>query len=187
LPKQQTIIRSKNRQQLLAAVVVGRELKTMQISDILQEKGTGAVTISAGRNIHEAIETLNEHRIGALVVLGVDEEVVGIITERDILRKCGELCGNMNKTVTSANATCSSLVKDAMTTDLVIGVPEDDPNYAMGVMTKNHIRHLPILDGRSLAGMISIGDLVNAHLAERVFQSRTLKEYLKQKDKPKSL
>ena len=61
----------------------------------------------------------------------------------------------------------------------MIGVPEDDPNYVLGVMTKNRIRHLPILDGRSLAGMISIGDLVNLHLEEKVFESRTLKDYLK--------
>jgi CBS domain-containing protein len=65
-----------------------------------------------------------------------------------------------------------------MTKDLVIGVPDDDPNYIMGVMTKNHIRHLPILDEGSLAGIISIGDLVNVHLEEKVFENRTLKDYI---------
>ena len=61
---------------------------------------------------------------------------------------------------------------------LVIGVPEDDLNYAMGVMTKHHIRHLPVLDNGRLAGIISIGDLVNAHFEENVFESRTLKDYI---------
>jgi len=151
----------------------------MQIRDILREKAAGSVTINSGQSIHDAIMTLNKHRIGALVVLDKDEEVVGIITERDILRTCGELCSGLNEPLKTKGTTCSSLVDDAMTRDLVIGVPEDDPNYVMGVMTKNRIRHLPILDGRSLAGMISIGDLVNVHLEEKVFESRTLKDYLK--------
>jgi CBS domain-containing protein len=75
-------------------------------------------------------------------------------------------------------AACPSLVQDAMTKDLVIGVLDDDPNYLMGVMTKNRIRHLPILDNGILAGIISIGDLVNAHLEEKVFENRTLKDYI---------
>ena len=65
-----------------------------------------------------------------------------------------------------------------MTKDLVIGVPDDDLNYVMNVMTKHHIRHLPILDDGALAGIISISDLVNAHLEENVFESRTLKGYI---------
>ena len=150
----------------------------MRIRDILREKGTGVVTIDAGRSIHDAIGRLNEHRIGALIVTRDDEEVAGIITERDILRKCGDNCGNMKQPTMPENSTCSSLVRDAMTKELVIGVPDDDPNYAMGVMTENRIRHLPILDEGRLAGMISIGDLVNAHLEERVFESRTLKDYI---------
>jgi CBS domain-containing protein len=151
----------------------------MQIRDILREKATGTVTINSGRTIHDAIERLNKHRIGALVVMGDQEEVAGIITERDILRTCGELCDGANTPVKTEGGTCASLVKDAMTSELVIGVPDDDPNYVMGVMTENHIRHLPILDKGKLAGMISIGDLVNVHLEEKVFESRTLKEYLK--------
>jgi CBS domain-containing protein len=73
---------------------------------------------------------------------------------------------------------CASLVKSIMTKDLVIGVPDDDLNYAMGVMTKHHIRHLPVLDNGKLAGIISVGDLINAHFEENIFESRTLKEYI---------
>ena len=146
----------------------------MQIRDILLEKGSEVVTIDVGQTIHDAISRLNKHRIGALIVTRVGEEVAGIITERDILRKCGDHCTSMGKFTASEVTACSTLVEDAMTKELVIGVPDDDPNYAMGVMTKNRIRHLPILDEGSLAGIISIGDLVNAHLEERVFESRTL-------------
>ena len=63
--------------------------------------------------------------------------------------------------------------------ELVIAVPDDDLNYVMGVMTKNRVRHLPILEDGNMAGIISIGDLVNVHFEEKVFRSRTLREYIK--------
>lgn len=156
----------------------------MRISDILLEKGKKVVTIDAGQSIHNAIGRLNEHRIGALIVTTDGDEVVGIISERDILRQCGDHCDNMKQLAASAETACTSLVKDAMTKELVIGLLDDDPNYAMGVMTENRIRHLPILDEGRLVGMISIGDLVNAHLEERVFKSRTLKDYISRNSSP---
>jgi len=150
----------------------------MRIRDILLEKGTTVVTINTGQSIHDAIRTLTERRIGALVVTGEDKEVVGIITERDILRVCGDSCNKLSDPGASADSPCLHLVEDAMTTDLITGVPDDEPNFVMAVMTKNHIRHLPILDEGSLAGIISIGDLVNAHLEEKVIKSGTLKDYI---------
>lgn len=150
----------------------------MRIKHILEEKAPGVETIDAGRTIHDAINKLNEHCIGALVVTGEDEKVVGIITERDILRKCGDLCSHLSGQPTPGKTGCSALVEDSMTKDLIIGVPDDDPNYVMGVMTKNRIRHLPILDDGQLTGIISIGDLVSAHLEEKVFENRTLKDYI---------
>ena len=150
----------------------------MRIRDILQEKGTEVVTIDAGRTIHDAIDKLNAQSIGALIVMKEGEEIYGIITERDILRHCGNHCARLDEGPKREEAACPSLVQDAMTKDLVIGILDDDPNYLMGVMTKNRIRHLPILDDGILAGIISIGDLVNAHLEEKVFENRTLKDYI---------
>ena len=150
----------------------------MQIKDILQEKGSNVVTIQADGTIHNAVGKLNEHGIGALVVTGENDAIVGIITERDILRLCGNHCVKPNESLLQAGNACPSLVRQAMTSDLVIGVPDDDLNYVMGVMSKNKIRHLPILDDGQLAGIISIGDLVNAHFEEKVFENRTLKAYI---------
>ena len=73
----------------------------MQIRDIIQEKGAGAVTIGAGQAIHDAINTLNKHRIGALIVTEGEQEIVGIMTERDILRVCGDAFERLNKSVLS--------------------------------------------------------------------------------------
>ena len=150
----------------------------MLIRNIIQEKGPKVVTIGADQTIHQAIGRLNEHRIGALIATGKDGEIVGIITERDVLRVCGESCNRLNESASSTDSACPTLVENAMTKDLVIGVPDDDLNYAMGIMTKNRIRHLPIMDNGSLVGIISIGDLVNAHFEEKVIENRTLRDYI---------
>ena len=150
----------------------------MRVKDILQEKGAGVVTINASQSIHAAIVKLNDHSLGALIVTGEDGEIAGIVTERDILRNCGSYCGRLKEPYPRGETACPYLVKEVMTKDLVIGVPDDDLNYVMGVMTKNRVRHLPILDNGHLAGIISMSDLVNAHLEEHVFQNRTLKDYI---------
>ena len=150
----------------------------MKIKDILLEKGNSVITIGAEESVHAAIVELNSHGFGALVVLNQDGKVAGIVTERDILKCCGDTCNQMKETATREHAICKVLVSEIMTKDLVIGVPDDDLNYVMGIMTKHRIRHLPILDDGNLTGMISISDLVNAHLEENVIQGRTLKEYI---------
>jgi len=151
----------------------------MRIKDLLQEKGTGAITINVGQTIHAAIVKLNHHGIGALIVMKEDGQVAGIVTERDILQSCGDTCTHLQTPPPREKALCPFLVEDIMTKDLVIGVPDDDLNYAMGVMTKHHIRHLPVLDNGRLTGIISLGDLIKAHFEEHVFESRTLAEYVR--------
>lgn len=150
----------------------------MQIKDILKEKGTRVATIDAEETIHAAIVELNRQGIGSLIVMDEDGAIAGIITERDVMQCCGENCSHLKAAPPREQIVCPFLVKEVMTKDLIIGVPEDDLNYVMGIMTKHHIRHLPILDNGSLAGIISISDLVNAHLEENVFESRTLKDYV---------
>lgn len=140
----------------------------MKIVDILREKGADVVTIGPERSVHHAIQTLVEHNIGSLVVRGKGGEIVGIITERDILRECARGSGRLQ--------TCR--VRDAMTTELMIGVPDDNLDYVMGIMTKNRIRHLPIMDEENLRGIISIGDVVNALRRQTEFENRMMKDYI---------
>jgi CBS domain-containing protein len=150
----------------------------MKIRDIIQEKGRDVVTTAPEQPIFDAINKLNEHRIGALMVTEENGDIAGIITERDIMRVCGKYFGQGGESGSQDTDDSQALVRDSMTTDLVIGVLDDDLNYAMGVMTKNRIRHLPVLDDGKLAGIISIGDLVNAHFEEKVLENRTLREYI---------
>jgi CBS domain-containing protein len=140
----------------------------MRISDILREKGSHVVTIPPQATVWDAIKVLNKHNIGGLVVTSQDGQVVGIITERDILREAGERSERIKET----------LVGDVMTKDIIIGVPEDQLAYVMVVMTRNRIRHLPVIEEEKLAGIISIGDVVNAHMSETEFENRLLKDYI---------
>ena len=147
----------------------------MRLKDILRQKGSEVVTISADRTVHDAVVEMNAHRIGALVVTGEAGEVVGVISERDVLRMCGENCALAEQ---PKHVPRPMLVKDIMSTDLVIGFPNDEIGYAMAVMTNNRIRHLPIMDEGSLVGMVSIGDVVRAHLSEASYENRMLKDYI---------
>lgn len=150
----------------------------MRVREILQRKGNEIVTIGVRKSVHDAICRLNERSIGALVVVGQNGDMEGIITERDVLRECGERCTRLEGPATDSHGPCPAMVEDAMSRDLIIGVPEDDLDYVMGVMTKYRVRHLPILDSGKLAGIISIGDVVNALVDESAFENRMLRDYI---------
>ena len=140
----------------------------MRIADILRKKGSHVFTIEPQQTVWDAIQILNEHKIGAAVVTETDGRVAGIISERDILQAAAKQRESIKETA----------IADIMTTDLIIGVAEDRLDYVMGVMTQNRIRHLPVMDGEDLVGIISIGDVVNAHLQQTEFENRRLKDYI---------
>ena len=149
----------------------------MHIADMLRKKGSSVVTIEADKTVHDAIGILNERHIGAVVVTDQDGSVKGILSERDVLRQCGECCGSLASRP-QAGEDGPTLVRDLMTTNLIIGVPDDDIRYVMGIMTKNKIRHLPIIDDGKLVGIISIGDVVSASIEETDFENRMLTDYV---------
>jgi len=150
----------------------------MRVADILRHKGSDVVTIEPHKTVYDAICKLNQHGIGALIVTGAGGEISGIITERDVLKQCGEGCPRPAGSREPEVDLCASLVEDAMTKQLIIGVPDDELDYVMGIMTKNRIRHLPIMEGEQLVGIVSIGDVVNAHVEETEFENRMLRDYI---------
>lgn len=139
----------------------------MKLKDILGTKGHDVVTISPDRTVLQAIRTLVDHDIGSLVVME-DEQPVGIITERDILRL----------TARSAGELASLKVGAVMTRDLVTATPDDELSGMMDVMTEKKIRHLPVMEGGRLAGIVSIGDLLNACRVEAEEENVHLKKYI---------
>lgn len=140
----------------------------MKISDILSRKGQHVITTTPDRTVLDAMRILVQHNIGAVLVVE-DGEVRGILTERDVLR-----LGAADPVILS-----TMRVRDAMTTELVVAVPDDAVEYAAGVMTANRIRHLPILTAEDLVGMVSIGDVVNAMKREMEVENRYLRDYIR--------
>lgn len=140
----------------------------MKVKELLQAKGQKVITIGPQESLLEACKRLAEHNIGSLLVLAADGSIEGIITERDITKTCSKKNGNIGNT----------LVQEAMSTNLLIGLPKDDLDYITGIMTQNRIRHLPIVSGTQLEGIISIGDVVKARLQETEVKKRYLEEYI---------
>jgi CBS domain-containing protein len=115
----------------------------------------GVVTIRPDQTIREMIVLLNKHNIGALPVLDEAEKLVGIISERDIIRQ-----------LTKDEAIFAMPVDRLMTKDVITAIPQDDLESVAHTMTENRIRHLPILDKEKLVGIVSIGDIVKAQRDE---------------------
>jgi CBS domain-containing protein len=146
-----------------------------KVSDLLKEKGNVVFTISDTDMLKDAVKLFNEKRIGALIVINGHEEIQGIVTERDILRKIARTEGE----VKDMNIRLLMTPRE----NLIVGTPDDSIEYLMNVMTNNHIRHIPIVEVENqlkLLGMVSIGDVVKILLNGLDFnqQNRLLKDYL---------
>lgn len=139
----------------------------MKIRDILRHKGTDVLTVAPDQPVRTAVKILSEHRIGALVVRAGDE-LRGIISERDVL----------NLVARDPERVTETPVAEVMTADLIVGVPDDDLDYVMNIMTQNRIRHLPIVTDGRLEGIVSIGDIVNAVRRSVESENRHLKDYI---------
>jgi CBS domain-containing protein len=140
----------------------------MTVREILRVKGSQVHSIGPDRTVLDAVGVLVQHRIGALVVCDATGAVVGIISERDVLRECLARSADLGRIP----------VAEVMTRDLVVCLLDDEIDYAMGIMTQNRVRHLPVMEGDHAAGIISIGDLVKACLDAAEYENRYLREYI---------
>ena len=138
----------------------------MKVMQILREKGTTVYTISPRAELRTAIDWLNTHRIGALVVLDEGGGLAGIVSERDIIEALAR----------SDSRVLSERVSTIMTRDVITCAPEDRLDDLMAVMTRRRVRHLVVIDGGRLAGIVSIGDLVKAQLTELELKSSVLRD-----------
>lgn len=138
-----------------------------KLSAVLQDKGSKVLTIDPQSTVKQAVRTMNEHRIGCLLVTS-SEEVVGIFTERDILKRVVDGEGDPEKL----------RVADVMTTELVTIRPTATVDEAMSVITEKRCRHLPVMDGTSLLGLVSIGDLTRWKVRNQAFEIQDLVSYI---------
>ena len=139
----------------------------MKLKDIVREKGSTVFSIDPEKSVSDAIDMLVQYNIGSLLVVE-EARPVGIFTERDILRSVARNAENLAEV----------RIREVMTRDLIIGDLEDDVDDAMTVMTGKRIRHLPIMTGDRVAGMVSIGDLVKSQHDEKTVTIRYLKDYI---------
>jgi CBS domain-containing protein len=139
----------------------------MTVRDILQAKGSSVVTIGPEAAVTEAVALLVRHNIGAVVVVEGDA-IRGILSERDILRA-------VNEGADGFNGLC---VSDIMTATVVTGTVVAELHGVMQVMSERRIRHLPLVEDGRLAGMISIGDVVNALRRVTEAENRQLHAYI---------
>jgi CBS domain-containing protein len=127
----------------------------MKIQTILTTKGTRVTTIRPQQSLKDAIELLVQHNIGALVVMDTGDKVVGIISERDLIRAFAR-----------GEDVAAQSVSNVMTRNVIVASPQDDLESVMQTMTVKRFRHLPVLDQGKLVGIVSIGDMVKAQLDE---------------------
>jgi CBS domain-containing protein len=140
----------------------------MLVSQILKEKGDLVFTASPGESVSAVAALLHSRRVGAMVVVDDDHSVVGIVSERDIVRIVAEEgAGGLTKPI----STC-------MTRDVVFAEPSETVDSLMSRMTDRRIRHLPVCKNQRLMGIVSIGDLVKTKIAEAVAEADGLKAYI---------
>ncbi|MEP7216876.1 MAG: CBS domain-containing protein [Anaerolineaceae bacterium] len=123
------------------------------MQSVLAAKGRRVVTVSPQAPIDDALKLLAEHNIGALVAIDASRKLVGMLSERDIIRSLAAGRGVRERTV-----------GELMTRDVVTGSPDDDIEAVLQMMTSRRFRHLPIVDDGALIGVVSLGDLVKAQL-----------------------
>jgi CBS domain-containing protein len=142
---------------------------SMRIADVLRNKGAAVVTINPDATVRELLAGLTEQNIGAMVVVGA-EGVVGIVSERDVVRQLH----------THGASVLSRPVAKIMTSMLATCAKTDEVDAISVLMTKNRVRHVPVLDGKKLIGIVSIGDVVKTRMEELEAEQQQLQSYITQ-------
>jgi CBS domain-containing protein len=146
----------------------------MKIIEVLNAKspsedGRGVITITADAGVRELIAKLAEHNVGALIVSDDGETVAGIVSERDVVR-------HLHHDGTVVNNTVGAIMTEVVETT----APDSTLDELMEVMTRRRIRHVPVVDGGKLVGIVSIGDVVKHKMSQLEFERDQLDSYVHQ-------
>ena len=140
----------------------------MTVKTILADKGSNVLTIDPTATLNAVAAMLSQHRVGALVVLGPDRRVIGIVSERDVVRALAE----------RGSAALSEPLASVMTRKVVTCSQTDSVGELMERMTVGKFRHLPVTEGDQLVGIVSIGDVVKQRLREMERDHAALRDYI---------
>ncbi|MCC0006798.1 MAG: CBS domain-containing protein [Hyphomicrobiaceae bacterium] len=140
----------------------------MNVASILKVKGKSVATARSDDTVQDVAQKLASRKIGAIVIVGDGGHVVGIISERDIIRVIAEQgAGGLGK-----------LVGDVMTKNVMTCSQASTLDQMMSVMTQGRFRHVPVIEDGALVGIISIGDVVKHHIAEVEMEVTAMRDYL---------
>ena len=137
------------------------------VRNILQKKGNEVYSVSPDSSVYDALETLEDKNLGALVVVE-NGKLIGIFTERDYARKV----------ILKGRSSKETIVRDIMSSHPVFVNPDSTINDCMQLMSDKFIRHLPVIDNNQLVGVISIGDVVRYIISEKDFIIENLEHYI---------
>src|SRR5580658_7186173 len=137
------------------------------VRQLLNGKEPGVHSVAPEAPVLEAIRAMAAHHVGALVVMQ-GETLAGIVSERDYARKV----------ILLGRSSADTPVRDIMTSAVITVQPDTTIDRCMQLMTDRHVRHLPVVDGGRVVGMVSIGDLVKAVIAEQRQQIEQLESYI---------
>ncbi len=140
----------------------------MDLQELLDRKHAPLVYVAASDRLLDAVSRMVEQRVGSLLVQSDDGELLGILTERDVLRFCSERPEQLSR----------ARIESVMTRELMVASPDFTIDEAMSLMTEHRFRHLPVLAGGRAIGMISIGDLVKAKLKDVSVEVKYLRDYI---------
>jgi len=144
------------------------ETSSMTISAILKDKGGSVISVPPTAGVLDVADIISAQRIGAVMVLDADGGVVGIVSERDVVKALAAHKANVT-TLTAA---------DVMTHQVVTATPSTPVDEALEIMDRGYFRHLPVLDGGKLAGIISIRDLVRHRIMLHEHDLKNLTSYI---------
>ena len=140
----------------------------MLVKNLLESKPKEIVSAAPDTSVEDAMDVLIQKNIGCLPVLDDTGELVGIVSDKDIFRKIHETRGEYH----------ALKVADVMSTNLIVGLPEDDITYIAGIMRKNWIRHVPIVKEGEVIGLVSLRDILKTTSKTTDIENRYLKMYM---------
>ena len=137
------------------------------IRDVLKNKDAGVISISANETVYKALELMAKENVGALLVMN-GEKVIGIISERDYARKV----------ILEGRSSLETSVEKIMTSRILYITPDKSVEEGLALMSEKRCRHLPVFEDDTLIGVVSIGDLVKANVAEKEFMISQLENFI---------
>jgi CBS domain-containing protein len=143
----------------------------MKIRQIIEGKGPEVVSVRPDDSLATAVRSMTDNKVGSALAIDESGQIIGMLTERDVLRYCSDLTCSLSESKVSA----------IMTTDILVAVPEDNVETMIATMVEGRFRHLPVVDDGKLCGLVSMGDLVKSQLKHVKVENRHLKDYIEGK------